>query len=69
MYRLMKSEKFVMDGAAHRPVSLFRQTEVRQFRRLRDETEACKLANDSTAGRHYILDRAGREYYAGSRVG
>ena len=68
MYRLLKSEKFRLEHPTGRPSTLFRQKEIEQFRALVDATSACKIANETADARHYVLDGAGREYYAGSWV-
>ena len=65
MYRLMKSEKFLLEQPVHRPLTLFRQKEVERFRAFRDAASACNIANEALDARHYVLDWAGREYLAG----
>jgi hypothetical protein len=66
MYKLMKSEKYVLEYPTRRPLTLFRQEEIKRFRALHDATSACEVANETADARHYILDGAGREFYAGS---
>ncbi len=68
MYRLMKSEKFVLDHPLSGPMSLYRQLEVDQFRQFRAALTACEAANGTVGSRYYVLNESGEEYYDGSWI-
>jgi len=65
MYRLMKSERMVLDHMVCGPMVSYRQKEITRFQAFPIAIAACEIANEHTDVRHYILDGAGKEYYAG----
>jgi hypothetical protein len=68
MFRLMKSERMVLDHAVYGPLISYRQKEIQRFGEFSTAFAACEIANDQVGMRHYILDGYGKEYYAGTWI-
>jgi len=68
MYRLMKSEKRVVDLRVSGLTSSYRQTTVEHFPQLQAALGACRAANSGGASRHYLLNETGQEYYDGTWI-
>lgn len=68
MYRLMKSEKTILDPLADESMSHYAHTQLEQFPQLAAALAACAAANDKTGSRHYVLDAVGKEYYQGTWI-
>jgi hypothetical protein len=69
MYRLMKSERFVLENLYRPPVVLFRQKEVDKFAEAALAITACESFNSPVDTRHYVLNADGKELYAGRWIG
>ena len=65
MYRMMQSEKFLLEYPTYRPISIYRQRMISQYREIQIALDACHKAN--ALGRHcyYVLNEQGQEHYAG----
>ncbi len=64
MYRLMKSERYVLDHPVSGPMSSYRQTAMAQYQQFDAALKACKTANHKVDhNRHYVLNDSGHEYY------
>ena len=63
MYRLMRSDRFILDHLLAGLMSSYRQTEISHFERFSDAHEACEVANDKGRHRHYVVNESGQEYY------
>jgi hypothetical protein len=68
MYRLMKSEKFTLEYLVAGSMSSYRQVQVGHFPHLRAALGACTAANTRGAGRYYVLNASGKEYYDGTWI-
>ena len=68
MYTLMKSERMVLEHRVCGPMVSYRQEELERFREFPTAIAACETANKRTDARHYILNGAGQEYYAGTWI-
>lgn len=68
MYRLMKSEKLILNHILSGSLSLYRQIQIKQFPQLSKAVDACKNANRSGESRFYILNDSGKELYGDSWI-
>jgi hypothetical protein len=65
MYRLMKSERYVLEDLVSGSKSSYRHSEVNRYRQASEAVTACKLANSEDIARHYVLNDRGQEYFGG----
>jgi hypothetical protein len=68
MYRLMKSEKFIMDHLTSGLISFYRQTQVKHFPLFRSALGAYEVANNNSKSRYYLLNGSGQEYFGGTWI-
>jgi len=68
MYRLMKSEKVILDHAISGHLVSYRQIEVEHFEQFGAARGACEIANRRDEPRHYVLNESGQEYYDGAWI-
>jgi len=68
MYKLMKSERFVLEHIVGGSMVAYRHQEIRRFQKFLTAFVACEMANERTAVQHYILNGNGQEYYAGTWI-
>jgi len=64
MYRLMKSQQYVLNHPVSGPMSSYRQTDVAHYQQFEEVLKACEVANNKVDNdRHYILNGTGQEYF------
>lgn len=68
MYRLMKSEKFILNHILSGSLSLYRQIQVNQFPQFSKAVDACNEANRGGESRFYVLNDNGKELFEGSWI-
>lgn len=68
MYRLMKSEKFILNHLLSGSLPLYRQIQINQFHQFRNAVDACNDANRGGESRFYILNNYGKELYEDSWI-
>ena len=68
MFRLFKSEKFLLHTALSKTLSSYRQVQVYQFQNLEAALAACDSCNAKADSRHYILNESREEYYEGAWI-
>ncbi len=68
MYRLMKSEKFIIDPMDSGSVSHYRQIQVSTFQQLCDALASCETINEKKGPRHFVLNELGKEYHRGAWI-
>lgn len=68
MYRLMKSEKHLLEHMVSGTMVSYLHIQLRQFPKLGAALAACQAANDTTDTWHYVLDATGKEYYQGTWI-
>lgn len=67
MYKLMRSKK-LWENAVRRGQSSYEQREIAEFARLENALSECRSANRMRAGRYYVLDGSGKEFYNGEWI-
>ena len=68
MYKLMKSERLVLQHMGCGPMVAYRHAEIERFQGFRAAFIACEIANKRAETQHYILNGIGHEYYAGTWI-
>lgn len=66
MYRLMKSDRVVLDHLRYGPMVSYRHREIDRFHALPAAVLACDFANRQVHMSCCILDDGGQEYFAGN---
>ena len=68
MYKLMKSEKLILQHMNCGPMVAYRYSEIERFRGFHAALIAFEIANKRTEMQHYILNGSGQEYHAGTWI-
>ena len=68
MYRLMKTERSILDQMNAEAMLPYMHIQLAQFPQLGAALAACQAANDKAGSRHYVLDEVGKEYYQGTWI-
>ena len=68
MYKLMKSERLVLENRIRGPMVAYRHEEIERFPGFNAAFIACEIANEGAETQHCILNGIGQEYYAGTWI-
>ena len=68
MYKLMKSERLVLQHGIRGPMVSYRHEEIQRFQGFHAAFIACEIANEGAEIQHYILNGIGQEYYVGTWI-